>query len=331
MEPTQNDPRAGSPEVPRSTQVKSSKTTRLWQLAFAFAAGTAMWWLVMAAIRSPLRWFPAFFVASGILSIIGLLVLRNQKKWVDPVRQLGKIVGEVRLGAVPIEEISKVQGGPAILVPALMDLLRELREYKNKVIELEAEMRERVATRTHALERQIGSLRQQATRDVLTGLCNRRMFDTLLPQMVEHCSVQKADLSVLMIDVDNFKRLNDTLGHAAGDELLRNIGQIIRSGIREDDAAFRLGGDEFVIVLPNSGPNRAEQVAARMTEMVDALAKPLRLAVPVRLSIGFASISQLAQPELKELVKLADKRLYDVKAIRHQENKPRPSPVKKAG
>jgi len=71
------------------------------------------------------------------------------------------------------------------------------------------------------------------------------MLDQYLPQMVEKCRGAENRSSVLMIDVDHFKLLNDTLGHAAGDDFLRDIGQIIQSTIRDQDAAFRCGGDEF--------------------------------------------------------------------------------------
>jgi diguanylate cyclase (GGDEF)-like protein len=292
-----------------------------------------MGWLVSSAVASPFRWFPAFFVATCVLLLIGLMVLRNQKRWVDPIRQLAELVAEARLGSIPIEEISRVQGGPAKLVPAIQDLLYELREQKTQISKLETEMKQRVATRTEALERQIGSLRQQATRDVLSGLCNRRMFDSYLPQIIEQCVADKLDLSLLMVDVDNFKPLNDSLGHGAGDDLLRDIGQIIRSGVRDNDMAFRVGGDEFVIVLPTCPPQRAQQVADRMAEMVDALARPLRLASPVGLSIGVASLSQLTLGDSKLLVQLADKRLYEVKSTRktRSRNQAMPALVKKAG
>ena len=138
-------------------------------------------------------------------------------------------------------------------------------------------MHQHVANRTDALERTIGSLRQQATRDALTGLFNRRMLDQFLPQEIEQCWREKTNLAVLMIDVDYFKILNDTLGHAAGDELLRNIGQIIRSSIRENDAAFRCGGDEFVVVLPETGETAASSFAERFQSLVKGLARTLRI------------------------------------------------------
>ena len=128
-------------------------------------------------------------------------------------------------------------------------MLRDSRRKRAEAAALEHETRQRIANRTDALERTIGSLRQQATRDVLTGLFNRRMLEEYLPQAVKRCKEARIGLCLLMIDVDHFKLLNDTLGHAAGDELLKTIGQLIRSTIREKDLAFRCGGDEFVVQL----------------------------------------------------------------------------------
>jgi diguanylate cyclase (GGDEF)-like protein len=181
---------------------------------------------------------------------------------------------------------------------------------------LNDEIRQRVATRTNALEREIGSLRQQATRDVLTGLFNRRMLDSYLPQLLEKCVNQGMDLSVLMIDIDHFKLLNDNLGHKAGDDLLRDVGQIIRSGIRDNDAGFRVGGDEFVVVLPGATPASASALASRLTDLVDALAKPLRLERKPRLSVGVVSMSEINGSNVRELLSLADKRAYEVKLSR---------------
>src|SRR5206468_3832062 len=109
----------------------------------------------------------------------------------------------------------------------------------------------------------------QATRDPLTGLHNRRLLDQYLPRAIETCREKGDDLAVLAIDVDHFKKLNDAMGHAAGDALLRDIGRLIRSTVRAQDAAFRCGGDEFVIVLPGAGAEAAEAMARRLAWLFD--------------------------------------------------------------
>jgi diguanylate cyclase (GGDEF)-like protein len=256
----------------------------------------------------------SLIIPSAVVVLMALVVLRQEQKWVWPVKRMYRMLPQVRAGEMPIESLSEIDGGLSDLASEVRQILRELRSQKTRVAELTAEMSQRVANRTNALERTIGSLRQQATRDVLTGLHNRRMLEEYLPQEIDRCCREGFNLAVLMIDVDYFKILNDTLGHAAGDELLRNIGQIIRSSIRENDAAFRCGGDEFVVVLPETSEESAEALAARFRSLVTGLAKTLRIPQQPALSVGIATIRELDEPSMSRLLDEADKRLYEVKS-----------------
>jgi diguanylate cyclase (GGDEF)-like protein len=290
-----------------------------------------MVWMLWTMVGSPSHWLHSLFLPSSIVLVIGLFIVRNERHWSRPARLLRELLPQIRSGAAPIEELAAIDGGLVPLVSEIQKILHDLRRQKTAVAELNDEIRQRVATRTNALERQIGSLRQQASRDGLSGLYNRRMFDVYLPKIIERCAADKMDLSLLMIDVDNFKVLNDTLGHAAGDELLRNISDIIRSGIRDQDAPFRVGGDEFVIILPGAGPGASEGLAKRLGGLVDALAKPMRLARLPRLSIGIGSLSEIAAgADAAQLVQLADRRLYETKGSRRSKSAPPPLPLAKS-
>ena len=236
--------------------------------------------------------------------------------WTRPVRQLAEIADQIRQGEMPIEELSKVDGVPGVLVPVLRDLLTDLRSRRAQVQELEQEMAQRVANRTDALERMLGALREKAARDILTGLYNRRMLDETLPNLVRERLADGRALSVLMIDVDYFKLLNDTLGHAAGDDLLRSIGQIIKSTARASDPAFRSGGDEFVVVMDGAGRASAQALAERLVSLVDALTKTIRIERRPRLSIGLAELSEVTDRTASGLLVAADKALYEVKGNR---------------
>jgi diguanylate cyclase (GGDEF)-like protein len=136
---------------------------------------------------------------------------------------------------------------------------------------------------------------------------------------------ENKDLCVLMIDVDNFKPLNDTLGHAAGDDLLRAIGQLIRSAIRGEDVGFRVGGDEFVVLLPGAGADAGQSLAGRLTSLVDQLAKTLKVAKPPRLSVGLSTLKNLQNCSPESLLEDADRALYNVKKARHAGNSEMPS------
>jgi diguanylate cyclase (GGDEF)-like protein len=249
-----------------------------------------------------------------ILAAVVVLILRHEWDWSKPALRLSKLLEQIRAGEIPIDSIIENNTrGLRPLAEQIQGLLHDLRQQKMIIAEMNAEMSQRVANRTDALERKLGSLRQQAIRDPLTGLCNRRELDQQLPAMIEACLKSSLDLAVLMIDVDYFKQLNDSLGHAAGDRLLKDIGRIITSSIREHDAAFRCGGDEFVIVLPGSQLEAAQAMAARLDGLVAALTTTFKLAKQARLSIGVCCLSEIKDATPHVLLHIADKRLYEVK------------------
>jgi diguanylate cyclase (GGDEF)-like protein len=236
--------------------------------------------------------------------------------WSKPARSLLRSVDQIRQGDGPIEELSKIRGHLAPLARTMQEVLHIQKLQKAELLEIEREVRGRIANRTDALERKIGSLRQQAMRDPLTGLLNRRSMEQEIPRLLgEHLSSAR-DACLLMIDVDHFKPLNDTLGHNAGDHLLKEIGQIIRSTIREGDMAFRCGGDEFVVVLSNTSMITGQSVSKRLESLVGVLAQPLRLPLSPRLSIGACALSELKAPSPLSWLETADKRLYAVKSSR---------------
>jgi diguanylate cyclase (GGDEF)-like protein len=177
-------------------------------------------------------------------------------------------------------------------------------------------MRDRIANRTDALERKIGSLQLQASRDVLSGLGNRRGLESALPKILERHHSTGTDFALLMIDVDHFKPLNDTLGHAAGDQLLRELGQLIRSTLRGNDQAFRCGGDEFVVLLDSCDIEAGRLIATRLELLVKRLTEPLKVARPPQLSIGVCALSELNPATVESFLQTADARLYAVKAQR---------------
>jgi diguanylate cyclase (GGDEF)-like protein len=239
-----------------------------------------------------------------------------EKTFKRPLRELTEMLKGHRAGDTAIDDLSTITGAARPVAEVSQELLRDLRLERKKIAELEHEMSERIAHRTEALERMVGSLRQQATRDALTGLYNRRMLDQYLPQLIETCRQDNNDLCVLTIDVDYFKQLNDTLGHAEGDALLRSIGQLIRSTIRQNDAAFRCGGDEFLIVLPATSSEAATSLANRLTSLVDGLTQTLRINPKPGLSIGQSRLSTISEPTSDALLSEADRALYEEKSRR---------------
>ena len=234
---------------------------------------TALAWLTRLLVqREPLDnpWAMQVMLAVGAVLAGCWGIIYCHRVWISPARELQAMLPRVHRGETPFERLNDIEGGPRLLVPAIQELLSELRSQRAAIAEMEIEMRQRVATRASALERTIGTLRHQATRDPLTGLFNRRFFDQYITQSVQRHRKEQKDLCVMMIDVDHFKAVNDTLGHAAGDHLLKSIGGLIRSAIRGEDVAFRYGGDEFGVILHNTDLKIANTLSGRLIEQMSA-------------------------------------------------------------
>ena len=115
------------------------------------------------------------------------------------------------------------------------------------------------------------SLRQQSIRDPLTGLFNRRYMEESLDREVARAARGEQPLGIVMLDIDHFKRFNDQFGHSAGDAVLRELGGLLRSQVREADIACRYGGEEFALILPDAGVEVSEQRAEQVHEKMKGL------------------------------------------------------------
>jgi diguanylate cyclase (GGDEF)-like protein len=157
-------------------------------------------------------------------------------------------------------------------------------------------------------------LRHQAFHDSLTGLANRELFTDRVTHGLERCRRDPEALTVAFLDLDGFKAVNDTLGHAAGDELLVRVAERLRGALRAVDTLARLGGDEFAVLLERCGTTEALQVSGTMLE---ALHSPFQLfgkQVTLSASIGIASYEPGSElPSADLLLRQADVAMYDVK------------------
>lgn len=153
-------------------------------------------------------------------------------------------------------------------------------------------------------------LRSQALRDPLTGLYNRRYMEDTLQRVVRLSEREKSELSVMMIDLDHFKRLNDQYGHAKGDSVLRDTAAVIIGQLRESDVACRYGGEELMVILPQCGLEMAAQKAERLRAAIEMLTEPN--GAQVSASIGVASIPATST-STRDLMAAADAALYQAK------------------
>ena len=173
---------------------------------------------------------------------------------------------------------------------------------------------EAAATEASAALTRVYSLREaeaRASTDALTGLPNRRYFDEYLGLLAKRRRAEDR-VGVLMIDIDRFKKLNDTFGHAVGDHVLREVARAIGQAVREDDVPARFGGEEFAVLLRNPTPEVAVEVGERVRRAVSAL-DLRRLGVPgVSVSVGVA-VAMTPDVTLDVVIDEADRALYRAK------------------
>jgi diguanylate cyclase (GGDEF)-like protein len=156
-------------------------------------------------------------------------------------------------------------------------------------------------------------VRQRMVRDALTGLFNRGYFDEILPRAVAHAARYQEPLSLLLVDTDHFKTINDTYNHLTGDRVLRLVAETLGEHARASDTVCRYGGDEFIVVLASADSTAASGFAERFRR---SLRERVRTAVPplpmdeVTATVGIATFLEDPISSADDLVRLADTRLY---------------------
>ncbi|MFN3729982.1 MAG: diguanylate cyclase [Fimbriimonadaceae bacterium] len=166
-----------------------------------------------------------------------------------------------------------------------------------------------LAEERKTLEVQNVALQAMAQTDPLTGIYNRRAFELALADAMMDASKSDRPLSMLMVDVDDFKRYNDDFGHLAGDQVLRDLARILAEGCRDNDLAARYGGEEFAVVLSSADSETAQSIADRMRQSIAEAAWPRR---PVYASFGVATYRP-GEDDMLSFIDRADRSLYEAK------------------
>jgi len=299
----------------------------------AVAANGAVWQREDGTLRvgvpaiSGLRW--ATVVATYSLERLDHVVAVTRLRWLILAAFLGlslglalslglerQVVGPVRL----LRDISRRMGEGDLnaRVPPLKGReFSELSESFNKMAgSLKAErenLEKTVEERTRELREANARLEKLAVTDGLTGLYNHRRFQETLVQEVARADRSGHPMAVLMVDVDHFKVFNDSMGHPAGDELLRRLAHVLSGELRGTDFLSRYGGEEFGLILPDSGKTEALQAAERLRSAVEReLNKPGEYKQKVSVSIGVASY-KIDGEAAQTLLAAADRALYVAK------------------
>jgi len=156
-------------------------------------------------------------------------------------------------------------------------------------------------------------LEQKAQVDGLTGLYNRSYFDQRWSEEYERCLRHSNGLSIVMIDIDNFKSINDSFGHPAGDAVISGIANLIQSHIRKSDIACRYGGEEFVLILPETSPEQALGLCERIRSDCQEIYWPRHADRNITISMGITGCTDGATMQAETWIEHADSNLYKAK------------------
>jgi diguanylate cyclase (GGDEF)-like protein len=178
-------------------------------------------------------------------------------------------------------------------------------------------MSERVRSHNKVIAENYGEIRKferHATTDALTGLGNRHSMEASFPREIQRCVHDGLPVSMIMIDVDNFKEFNDKFGHVAGDRALMAVSRTLRQQFRPNDVLVRYGGDEFAALLPGVDCEKAMVIADRVRRAVSGDTEEgddSMIQIPIRISMGVAALQ--GEGSLNDLMRRADAALYSAK------------------
>lgn len=224
------------------------------------------------------QYFRVFVVTLVFAISLGLAMLlssRLQRALTNPIFRLTETTRKItrsRDYSLRAERLSRDEVGS--LVDDFNEMLNQIQIRDKELRDAQEHLEEKVQERTRELADLAHRYEHQAYHDSLTGLANRITFDHRLTDGISHIKRFGGSLSVLFLDLDRFKMINDTLGHDIGDKLLQEVARRLKSCLREDDTLARLGGDEFAVLLLDTSPQGTGDVAAKV---IDAVCQPMQL------------------------------------------------------
>ncbi len=188
---------------------------------------------------------------------------------------------------------------------------------KNSIEKLELlnkELEKKVIERTKKLKDTQKKLIEQANRDPMTNLYNRRYFNEIIKSLLLIAKRTSQLFSLIIIDIDDFKNVNDTYGHSVGDRVINDLADIFRNTVRNSDISVRFGGEEFVIILPNTHLKEAEIIAKKLKDIVENNTIILKDGSRIKFTISLG-VSQIQQDDesVETVLHKADEALYQAK------------------
>lgn len=234
--------------------------------------------------------------------------------YLERVREIGWLTDETALKALSTiaNEVDEMRA----VIEVDKANLRSAEEITSEVQERIAELSLALHLDNQHMAMQQEELLRRATTDALTGIGNRAAFDTRLELEFERALREGGPVALLMMDVDHFKKFNDTFGHQVGDRVLQRVAHALDENVRKVDFVARYGGEEFAVIAPRTSAARGAQLAERLRKSVADTSIPSdKGALSVTVSIGVAVLNEVSDPprDAPKLIKAADELLYRAK------------------
>jgi diguanylate cyclase (GGDEF)-like protein len=241
--------------------------------------------------------------------------------------QMPRLTGQQLLKLIRQSPVTRIRNLPVIVMTTAEDksekhlaFLNGANDFLNKPVdslELQARVNvhHRLSRTIYQLEVSQEALAELATTDSLTKLKNRRLLYTQAEQNLNACRRYGKDMSLLLLDIDHFKKVNDTFGHHAGDEVLIRVASLLAQMVREVDTVARFGGEEFAVLLPETNRLGAAVLGERIRAAVEReMIVVAGQNIPVTVSIGITTLAAEDVESIDQLLGIADRRLYLAKS-----------------
>ena len=248
-------------------------------------------------------------VADEVTTKAGELLLSTIKDILKTTENSSEFAKKLEGYAGNVEKAAKLEDVASVL--SLM--VRDTHEMESKTGRIQKKL-EKSSIELESLHVQLGEAKEEATHDALTGIYNRRYFDTEMQKQVDRVVKNEKTCSLIMLDIDNFKKFNDEYGHLVGDKVLKTVTREMQRALRDGDMVCRYGGEEFAVICPNMKLDRTVEIADRIRKLVNEVEFTVQgKTVDVTISGGACLINKT--DTVKSAINRADKALYLAKRI----------------
>lgn len=264
-------------------------------------------------------WLRSSAIFTCLVFLASVAAVQTLGRWFDrrvvrPLREMAETAGDPSALTEGFTLDRRAAWQETALIAARFDeLLRNVAHADERTRRVERDTERQILRKKIGFDRELRRAKDRVYLDALTGLKNRLFLEEQLDTILESHRTRNLDLCAVMLDLDNFKNYNDTLGHQVGDALIRFAGALFRGSLRPTDFAVRYGGDEFLLLLPETDAVQAAALSERLIKLFGQYANRLGKENAVSISAGIASWRESECKDSRELIARADAALYSVK------------------